>query len=194
MSEKPSIETGHDYGELQPDPLVVEHNLAMMTGAHQGGMMQLASEESYGGNAGYFVDKADPEKKRYPQAALNGYINPLSGEIIEFNNPQFVPEELKTEVAHGPPVEFMLLLAVPRLEKAGEEPAFVPHPSWNRRNFLRLNDAAHDLNNTLTPQARATLDASIKAYNNPPQNQEGIADRLRRRIAGWKLPGFGTIK
>ncbi|MBW2993742.1 hypothetical protein KY317_04170 [Candidatus Woesearchaeota archaeon] len=65
---------------------IVEKNLEKMTVRGKGNMIDLLFGESYGGNAGTWQD--------YSCAGANFFYNPVTGEIMYFENIQHVPKDI----------------------------------------------------------------------------------------------------
>jgi len=68
-------------------------NLKLMLSNKNGGMIRLANDESIGGNAGSY--------KKFPCVGTNFYFDKDTGEIIYFNNPQYLPESIINVYSHG---------------------------------------------------------------------------------------------
>jgi len=73
---------------------IVRRNLALMNSAKPGGMMALLNVESIGGTGGRLPDGRTG-------STANFFFDRQTGEIIVFNNPQYVPERARERYAEG---------------------------------------------------------------------------------------------
>ena len=72
---------------------VVSHNLDLMLKKGEGGLPDLISTESMGGNAGHW--------NGHPCVGANFYFNSMDGRIMFFGNIQEVPNSIKEQFAPG---------------------------------------------------------------------------------------------
>ncbi len=73
---------------------IAKKNLLLMLSSKEGGMQDLLSRESIGGNAGILDDKR-------PCAGTNFYFDIGTGEIKYFGNFQYVPSKIREKYVGG---------------------------------------------------------------------------------------------
>lgn len=76
-----------NHEQVTERQIVIKKNLGQM----DDGMRKLLISESQGGNSGRMLIG----QQRYVAQGANGYIHPVTGEILVFGNPQDVGEEVK---------------------------------------------------------------------------------------------------
>ncbi|MDO8515804.1 MAG: hypothetical protein Q7S28_00985 [bacterium] len=114
---------------------VLEHNLRMMGRP----MQQLIIGESAGGNA----NTAVIEGVRYPCVCANFCTKQDTGEIVQFDNPQFVSPEVRAKSIEG-----RFKIALDFLHRTG---------------FMKIV-SVHGLDG-ISPEARQVIEASVAAWN-----------------------------
>lgn len=89
---------GKFLSDIEPGKrLTVEENLFLMYSKKQGGMINLSLNESIAGTGGNIIY----DGRQIPCSTVNFYFESETGEILYFQNPQWVPEEIKEKGIEG---------------------------------------------------------------------------------------------
>lgn len=129
--------------------VVIEHNLTMMSED----MQRLLGTESIGGNGG----NIEIEGKMHSASGANGYARPGNGEIVLFENIQYIKDKSIVEDN----AKFILRVAMDRPERMKTD---------NFRGFFKIVGLRLEKSkNQLSPEGEANLRESIKRWNEARQ-------------------------